>query len=142
MPGRFQPGRSGNPAGKPKGAKNRTLLALDKIGAENAEPILQAAVRAAIGDDTTPPDLRAAELILSRVWPARKGRAVAIDLPAIIGAGDLPAALAAVVAAVSRGDVTPDEAAAVAAVLEAQRRAIETADIEKRLAALEARANE
>lgn len=139
MAGRFQPGKSGNPKGKPKGSRNHVLAALDQIGGENAETILRAAVKAAIGDEKTAPDLRAAELILSRVWPARKGRAVAIDLPAIIGAGDLPAALGAIVAAVAGGDLTPEEGQAVAAVLEAQRRAIETADIETRLAALEAR---
>jgi hypothetical protein len=34
MPGeatRFQPGQSGNPAGKPKGARNRTTLAIEAL---------------------------------------------------------------------------------------------------------------
>ncbi len=41
--------------------------------------------------------------------------------------------------AVAAGEITPDEGQAVAAVLETQRRAIETSQLEQRLAALEAR---
>ncbi len=129
---RWQPGESGNPAGKPRGARNRVLLALDQIGEEAAAEVLGAAVIAAKGGD-----LGAASLILSRVWPARKGRPVVLDLPAMQAAGDLPAALGAVAAAVAGGELTPEEGQALAGVLEVQRRAIETADLEQRVAALE-----
>jgi polyhydroxyalkanoate synthesis regulator phasin len=46
-------------------------------------------------------------------------------------------ALAAVVAAMGRGELTPEEARAVVGVLEVQRKAIETAELEARVAALE-----
>jgi hypothetical protein len=82
-------------------------------------------------------DLKAAEMILSRIWPAKKGRPVRLDLPAIKTAPDILAALAAVVDATGKGEITTDEAAAVAGVLELKRRAIETVDIEARLARLE-----
>jgi Family of unknown function (DUF5681) len=49
--GRFKPGTSGNPKGKPPGTRNAALLALDKIGEENAKEILQAAVTAAKAGD-------------------------------------------------------------------------------------------
>ena len=53
------------------------LLAVDKIGVDNAAPVLSAAVAAAISGDT-----QAMEIILSRVWPARRGRPVLLpDLP-------------------------------------------------------------
>jgi hypothetical protein len=54
-------------------------------------------------------------------------------------AADLPIAVGAVTEAVAAGDLTPDEAQSVAALLELQRRAIETAELEQRIAALEAR---
>ena len=57
----FEPGQSGNPAGKPRGTRNRVLAALDKIGDEAADDVLRAAVTAAKGGD-----MRATELILSR----------------------------------------------------------------------------
>jgi len=63
---------------------------------------------------------------------------VAYALPAVQTAADLPAALGAIVAAVARAVLTPEEGQAVGVVLEAQRRAIETADHELRLLAIEA----
>jgi hypothetical protein len=89
MAGRFQPGKSG----KPKGSRNHVLAALDQIGSENAEAILREAVKMAIGDEKSPPDLRAAELILSRVWPARKGRAALTRAALAIAERDLAGAL-------------------------------------------------
>lgn len=133
----FRKGQSGNPAGRPRGSKNKVLLALDMIGAEAAEGVLNKAVEAAKGGD-----IRAAELILSRCWPARKGRTVAFPLPPVQSAADVLAAVSAVVAAVAAGDLTPDEGQQLAAVLEASRKTIELADVERRLAALEAQQEE
>jgi hypothetical protein len=48
-------------------------------------------------------------------------------------------AVGTVTQAVAAGDLTPEEAQSVAALLEIQRRAIETAALERRIAALEAK---
>jgi hypothetical protein len=135
--GRFEKGTSGNPAGKPPGSRNRVLIALDKLAGDDAEAVLKAAI-----DRAKNGDMDAARLILSRVWPARKGRPLALDLPAINAANDLPAALAATVAAVAAGDLTTEEGQAIAGILETQRRAIETVELEARIAALEASTHE
>jgi hypothetical protein len=47
--------------------------------------------------------------------------------------------MGAVTEAVAAGELSPDEGQAVAALLETQRRAIETAKLEERIAALEAK---
>lgn len=44
-------------------------------------------------------------------------------------------------AAISKGELTTDEASGIAAVVEAARKSIELAEIEARIAALEARSN-
>jgi hypothetical protein len=132
-PWRFQPGQSGNPAGKPRGARNAALAALDAIGQEGAEAVLRAVVEAAGKGD-----MRAAEILLRRVWPERKGRPVALDLPPMECAADLAKALGSIARAVAAGDLTPEEAGAVAGVLELQRRAIETLELQQRIEALEA----
>lgn len=49
------------------------------------------------------------------------------------------AALAAVAQAVGACELSPEEAQAVAGVLEIQRKAIETAELERRIAALKQR---
>ena len=133
--GRFRPGRSGNPSGRPPGARHAALAALDAVGAEGAEAVLRAVVEAARGGD-----LRAAEILLRRLWPEPRGRPVALPLPALRTAAEVPAALAAVAGAMARGELTPAAAAAAAAVVEAQRRAADLAGLEARVAALEGRA--
>ena len=134
----FKPGQSGNPRGRPAGSRNKELAALDALGAEAAREVLAATVTAAKRGNS-----RAAELILSRVWPVRKGRPVALpDLPAIETPADLVRALGSVAEAVASGAITPDEGQAVAAVLEAQRRAVETAELAERVARLEEAADD
>jgi hypothetical protein len=129
---RWQRGQSGNPAGRPKGARHVALLALDALGAANAHDVLASVVKAAKGGD-----MRAADILMRRLWPERKGRPVSLDLPPLTCAADLATALSAIVGAVAAGELSPDEGQALAAILETQRRAIETADIERRLEQLE-----
>ena len=129
---RFTKGTSGNPKGRPRGSRHTALLALDAIGAEGAEDVLRSVVVAAKGGDT-----RAADLILRRLWPERRGRPVQMHLPPIAVPGDIVAALGAVAEHVAAGELSPEEGAAVAGILEAQRRAVETVEMEARITALE-----
>ena len=64
------------------------------------------------------------------------------DLPEMRTPANLAAAAGAVALAVARGELSPEEGAAVATVLEAQRRAIETVELDQRIAALKAAKDE
>ena len=132
--GRFQPGQSGNPAGKPRGARHKAVQAMDLLGRNASEEILLAVIQAAKSGD-----MRAAEIILRRIWPETKGRPVQIDLPAITDAAGVSAALARLTEAAAGGEITTDEASALAGLVESQRKAIETVELESRLTALEQR---
>ena len=128
--GRFRPGNGG----RPKGARHRLTVLAERMMEDEAGEVVTVVIAAAKAGD-----MIAARLILERIAPPRKGRPVAFDLPRIDTAADVLAALGAVLGAVAAGTLTPDEGVTIAGLLDAQRRAIETADIEHRLSELEAR---
>jgi Family of unknown function (DUF5681) len=130
----FRPGQSGNPQGKPHGVRNRATRLLDKMAEGDAANVLQAVINRATRGDMT-----AAALIMARVWPPRRGRAVAFDLPPLTTSADLAAALGSIAQAVGSGILTPEEGQAVGTLLDAQRRAIELGELESRVATLEDR---
>lgn len=128
---RFEKGNT-HGQGRPRGSRNRTTVWLDELGAEGTEEIIKV-----VKTEARKGDMRAAWLVLSRTWPHRRGRPVEIELPSVETPAGLIQAHAAVVAALSRAEITPDEAASISTVLETQRRAIETHDHERRIRELE-----
>jgi hypothetical protein len=129
----FQPGQTANPAGRPKGSRNRATVALEKILEGDAESILRKAITLAQDGDPT-----AMRLCLDRLMPSRRDRPVIFELPAIETTEDLPKATNALLQAVAAGDLTPSEASDIGKALDAHMKAIETAEIVARLAKLEA----
>jgi hypothetical protein len=129
---RWPKGVSGNPAGKPKGARHKTTLAVQALLDGEAEALTRKCIELAKGGDTT-----ALRLCMERLAPAVKSRAVGLSLPAVESASDLLKAQAVTIQAMAAGEITPDEAATVASVLETKRKAIETVEIEQRVKALE-----
>lgn len=132
--GRFAKGASGNPAGRPQGSRHKATLAMEAIFEGEAEQLGRRAVELALDGDTT-----ALRLCLERIAPARKSRQINLTLPKIERAADVLDAMSEVVAAVVGGHIDVDEGASLAGLLDLKRRAIESVDIEKRLAALEAK---
>ena len=130
--GRFLPGISGNPAGKPLGARHGVTRAVERLLEGQHEALTQKAISKALEGDTV-----ALRLCLDRLAPPRKDAPISFAMPAVRDAADLVDAGAAVMAALANGDATPDEAGRVMALLAAQRGLIETADLERRITALE-----
>lgn len=130
----FEEGRSGNPAGRPKGARNRTTLAVAALLEGEAEALGRKAIELALEGDTV-----ALRLCLERICPPRKDRPSPFALPNMDDVADVRGAIGAVLKAVAEGDLTAGEAHEVAGLIEIQRRVIETHDIATRLAAIEVR---
>ncbi|MDR7040515.1 hypothetical protein J2X36_005298 [Methylobacterium sp. BE186] len=129
----FQKGQSGNPAGKPKGARCRATLALEQLLDGEGEQITRKAIELAKDGDGA-----ALRLCMDRLLPARKDRTVSFELPPIETTADLPRATSALLQAVAAGDLTPAEASDIGKAVDAHVRAIEAADLHQRLLRIEA----
>lgn len=132
--GRFRPGQSGNPQGRPPGARNKATRAAEALLDGEAETLTRACVTAALGGDTT-----ALRLCLERILPPRRDRPIEFNLSPISTAAEACAAVGEIVEAVSVGDLTPIEATAIAGLVDVFVKALETRDLEARVLALETR---
>jgi len=125
--GRFEPGQSGNPKGRPVGtgyaSKLRTAIEDDM-----PEIIISVVAKAKSGD------LAAAKLLLDRVFPALKP----VEMPAAIQQGQsLADSGNAVVNAALEGSLTPDQADSLLSAITKQARVVEMDDLVRRVEALE-----
>lgn len=99
-----------------------------------AREITDAVITAAKGGDLT-----AARMVLDRLAPPAKERPVSLDMPDTGTAAGVSAAQEAILQAVATGELLPGEAATLAGIVEGRRRALETQELEQRIAALENR---
>lgn len=128
----WKPGQSGNPKGKPKGATNHATRLVTALMEEGAKEIAQTVV-----DQAKDGNLMAARLVLDRLAPPMRERSIEIDLPDASTATGIAEAQQTVLEAVGRGELTPGEGQVLAGILEARRKALETEELERRIAALE-----
>ena len=115
--GRFRPGVSGNPAGKPRGARHRTTLAVQSLLEGEAEALTRKAIELALAGD-----VQCLRLCLDRIAPVPKSRPIEIGLTAVgewNAADALLASYGAVTKAIAAGQITPSEAGEIIAALDA-----------------------
>ena len=118
----FQKGHSGNPQGRPPGARNAATIMAEQLLDGEAETITSKVIELTKQGDST-----ALRLCLERIVPPRRERPVKFTLPEINSVDRAPKAMAAITAAVPR-------------VIEGYVKAIETTEIERRLRLLEEKA--
>ena len=125
--GRFLPGRSGNPAGRPKSesAQLRTALAV------HGEAIAKVVIDAALAGD-----LQAAKLVLDRISPPLKAQAALVQMDTPLPENVTDAAVMFIRAAAD-GDIPPDIAAQLVSAVGTLARVIEIDELKHRLEALE-----
>ena len=121
--GRFPPGQSGNPRGRPQGSRNATTVALEALLAGEGETITRTAIRLAKKGHPV-----AMKLCLERLCPPPKDRLVTFPLRPIHCARDAADALSDLARAVSSGEITPSDAEATAKVLGHAVKAFELAE--------------
>lgn len=115
--GRFVPGQSGNPAGRPRGSRNRSTLELEALLDARVEELSTMLVNLSrVGNAT------ALRMCCDRLAPPRKGRPVPFDLEQLTSHADAVEAAAGVVASVADGEITPQEAEDLIRVIESFER--------------------
>jgi hypothetical protein len=129
----FERGKSGNPKGRPKGARNSATVLAEALLDGEVNAITRKLIEKALDGDTT-----ALRLCLERLLPPRRGRAVAFELPTKIEtAADAVRASSFVLKACAAGILSPSEASEIVGVISSHIRLLETTEIEARLIALE-----
>ena len=128
---RGQPFASGNPGRRP-GSKNRTSAISAALSQDEIHQLIRKAYELAMGGDV--PMLK---FLLARSLP--RDRLINIDLPPINSADDAVEALARITRAMSEEEITPSEAESLAALIDSSTRAIDIADLVKRIDAIDAR---
>jgi hypothetical protein len=129
---RFEKGQSGNPAGRAKGSRNKATIALQTLLDEEGEQITRKAIELAKAGDSA-----ALRLVIDRLIPPVRERRLSLDLPKIETPAGLVEAIGVVLDAVGAGQITPSEGQVLAGLLEAQRKNMETLELEARIAAVE-----
>jgi hypothetical protein len=128
----YQSGQSGNPAGRPKGARGRAALLAERMFEGEAEAILRTAI-----DQAKAGDPALVRVCLDRIAPRPKDRVIDFELPTLHSAADAAAALAAITAAVTEGRLTPSEAGELFKLVDGFARMLEATIFEARVAKLE-----
>lgn len=81
--GQFQKGESGNPKGKAKGTKNRATLAAEQLLQCDLDNICRKLIEEALIGN-----MLAIKLVLDRILPAKRDRAIDVKLPKLQTADD------------------------------------------------------
>ena len=128
--GRFKPGHSGNPGGRPR--RERVISGmLDHMTPDILMRAYEAGMKDSVADR---------KLILDRGAPVPRGGTTTMDLGSLGSLADCQAAIQRVADAVGCGDLPPGDAAPMLALIDVARRTIENLDLDARLRALEERA--
>lgn len=126
--GKFSKGNSGNPKGRPKGARNKATLAAEALMDGDAGAITKKTIELAKAGDMT-----AIRLCLERILPPRKYRPLQVTMPKIEQPEDILKAVNTVLSAVTSGKIMTDEADALMRTVEAARKAMETEGLHQEL---------
>jgi len=131
---------SGNPDGPKKGTKKlRTKLLEEKLSIAEYDPLN--ALIAVAKDDKTPPEIKVRiDLdLMGFLYPKRKPQNETVDIP--LGETktlqELALAQSTIIKEVATGQISPDTGKTISDLIESNRKAIETEELEKRLTALE-----
>lgn len=122
----FAPGNSG----RPPGSKNRSTVVYQALLEGEEEDLVRKAIELAKAGDVA-----MLKFLLARLLP--RERPVKLDLPRMDYADDAVDAFSSIADAVSKGQISPSEGASLATLINHYARAIDVADLVRRVDDLE-----
>jgi hypothetical protein len=125
----FQPGHSGNPAGRAVGSRNKKTLAVEAALFEHAQELVGDLVRRAKNGEPA-----AMRLAMERILPVGRGRPLPIALPPIRSTEDAQAAAGVIMDALKEGAISAREAVDLLRVVEGLTRLTGAIDFIKKVA--------
>jgi hypothetical protein len=132
----FKPGNQMG-QGRPRGSRNKKSITADRLLAEYAESIVKKIIVKALQGDPT-----AMRLCMERLSPPEREARIKLKTPMVKTVEGVKQALATVIAAVGREQISPSQGEMFGRLLEAQRRGIESLELEQRIEKLEDRTTE
>lgn len=130
--GRFKKGKSGNPRGKPKGARHKASLMAEMLFETEIEAICHNVINQAKEGN-----IQAAKIILDRLLPPKKDRPIKFNLPMISSAADALEASRLICHAVGNGEITPLEGESLSKIVEIHAKNIDLFNFGMRLEVIE-----
>jgi hypothetical protein len=138
--GRWPKGKSGNPAGRPRGSRNKATILLEQLFAGEAEALGRKAIE--LGKQG---QVLALKMCLDRINPPPRSRTVDFELRNIETMAGKSAAVSDVLKAISEGQLTPEVGENICKLLELKQRVLEEsvhAARRLKLAAVQSRVDE
>jgi hypothetical protein len=136
MPNRGRPFQAGNTfgRGRPRGSRNKLSSVAKEMLVTYGDSLMRKAIADALQGDVATRRLLITRLLNAGSVPNRKLK----NLP-IRTAAEIVTVSEAMVHEVTAGQLTPDEGQKISHILDSHRKAIETANLEKRIAQLESK---
>ena len=127
----FKKGESGNPDGRPKGAKDKRTQYRELFD-PHADDLIQKAIDLALAGDTA-----CLKMCIDRLVSPFRAKNATVTLDDI--EGSLTEKGEKIITAMGNGELSPSDASSMLSALAAQARIIEIEELEKRVSDLEAR---
>ena len=130
--GQWKKGSSGNPAGRPRGSRNRAAIIMEQLLDGQIEQLVQKLVASALEGN-----MQAMGICVERVLPRCKERTIDFDIPPVVGYDDILRAACTILEGIARGDITPTEGEKLSNVLKLSLESRVAVDLECRLTEVE-----
>src|SRR5262245_48747962 len=124
--------------GRKPGVPNKATAEVRWLAREHGPEAIAELARLAKEARSEPARIAACNALLDRAYGRAQGsQVVELELPDTSTIGGITQSLTAILNAIAAGKLTPAEAQALSNILETQRKALETAELESRIESLE-----